>query len=74
MTPIKTYTATIKVTFEVHKKENPRAIAKYMANCFNGMREVNLHAYGVMEKLIEETNGQNCEKKLLRGRPQSHRG
>ena len=62
MTPIKTYTATIKVTFEAHEKENPRAIAKHMADYYNGMRGANLHAYGVMEKLIEETNKQDYKK------------
>ena len=63
MTPIKTYTATIKVTFEAHKKENPRTIAKHMADYYNGMRGANLHAYGVMEKLIKETSGQDHGKK-----------
>lgn len=63
MTLIKTYTATIKVTFEAHEKENPRTIAKYMADYYNGMRGVNLHAYGVMEKLIKETNNQDLRKK-----------
>lgn len=65
MTPIKTYTTTIKVTFEVNEKENPRAIAKRMADYYNGMRGANLHAYGVMEKLIKETNKQEYGKKLL---------
>lgn len=60
MTAIKTYTATIKVTFETHKKENPRAIAKYMADYHNGMRGANLHTYSVVENIIEETNEQNC--------------
>lgn len=64
MTPIKTYTATIKVTFETHKKENPRNVAKYMADSHSGMRGANLHAYGVMESLIEETNKQDYKKKL----------
>lgn len=56
MTPIKTYTATIKVTFEVYEKENPRAIAKYMADYHNGMRGANLHIYSEVEALIEETD------------------
>ena len=74
MTPIKTYTATIKITFETHEKENPHAIAKHMADYHNGMRGVNLHAYGVMEKLIKETNEQDHGKKLRKELPQSHRG
>lgn len=56
MTPIKTYTATLKVTFEVHEKENPREIAKYMADYHNGMRGANLHTYSLVETLIEEPN------------------
>lgn len=50
----KTYTATIKVTFEVWENENPRAIAKNMAASFNGMRGMNLHECGEMTKIIEE--------------------
>lgn len=64
MTPTKTYTAIIKVTFETHKKENPYIIAKYMADYYNGMRGANLHAYGVIEKVIEEDDKQH--KKLRR--------
>ena len=45
MTQIKTYSATIKVTFDAHEKENPRAIAKRMADCYNGMRGANLYTY-----------------------------
>jgi len=56
MASIKTYIATIKITFETHEKENPRAIAKNMADCFNNMRGANLHSYGEIEKIIEETN------------------
>ena len=56
MTQIKTYTATIKITFEVHKKENPRVIAKQMADYYNGMRGANLYSYGVMKTLTEEIN------------------
>lgn len=63
MAPIKTYTATIKVTFEAHEKENPRVIAKHLADYHNGMRGANLHAYGVMETLIEETNKKTMNKK-----------
>ncbi|MDP2632771.1 MAG: hypothetical protein Q8P25_03540 [Candidatus Curtissbacteria bacterium] len=59
----KTYTATIKVTFEVYEKENPLTIAKYMADYHNGMRGANLHTYGVMETLIEETDEKNYKKK-----------
>ena len=51
----KTYTATIKITFEVHEDENPRTIAKNMASCYNGMRGANLCVDGVMKKLVEET-------------------
>jgi len=56
MTSIKTYTAIIKITFETHEKENPRTIAKNMASCFSNMRGANLHSYGEIEKIIEETN------------------
>ncbi len=59
MMPIKTYAATIKVIFEAYAKENPRLIAKNMADCHNGMRGANLHAYSVMETLVEETD-ENC--------------
>lgn len=65
MTSIKTYTAIIKITFETHDKENPRAIVKNMASCFNNMRGANLHTYGEIEKLIEETNN---KKILIRSR------
>lgn len=51
----KTYTATIEVTFEISEGENPRAIAKDMANIYNYMRGANLRACGVMKKLTEET-------------------
>lgn len=50
----KTYIATIKVTFEIHEKENPRAIAKYMADYYNGTRGANLYAYSTLEKITEE--------------------
>lgn len=63
MAPIKTYTATIKVTFEAHEKENPRSIAKYMADYHNGMRGANLYAHSVLKTLIEETNKQAHGKK-----------
>lgn len=65
MTPIKTYTAIIKVTFEAHEKENPRSIAKYMADYYDGMRGANLHVYSTVEKLTEETNKQDLEKKQV---------
>jgi len=51
MTPIKTYTATIKVTFEAYEKESPRLIAKNMADIHNGTRGANLYTYGVLETL-----------------------
>ncbi len=56
MATIKTYTATIKISFEAHEKENPRIIAKNIANYFNSMRGANLHTYGEIESLVEETN------------------
>lgn len=56
MTPTKTYTATIKVTFEAYENENPRVIAKHIADCCNGMRGANLYVYSVMKKLVEETD------------------
>lgn len=64
MKPIKTYTATIKVTFEIHKEENPRVIAKHMADYYNGMRGANLHVYGAVENIAEE----NHEKHITNGR------
>ena len=54
MMPIKTYTATIKITFETHEKENPRLIAKDMANIHNGTRGANLYTYSVVETLSEK--------------------
>ena len=54
MIAIKTYTATIKVTFEAHAKESPRLIAKDMANIHNGTRGANLYTYGVIETLTEK--------------------
>lgn len=51
MTKIKTYTASIKITFDVHEKENPRMIAKGMSDYHNGMRGANLYTYGALEKL-----------------------
>ena len=54
MNKIKTYTATIKVIFEAHKKENPRLIAKDMANIHNGTRGANLYVYGVLKTLAEK--------------------
>jgi len=59
MTSIKTYTATIKVTFEAHGKENPRLIAKDMANVHNGMRGANLYTYGTMETLVKNIEPQD---------------
>ncbi len=47
----KTYTAAIEVTFEVHEKENPRAIAKHMAEYFNYMRGANLYSSGELERV-----------------------
>lgn len=41
----KTYVATIEVTFEVSEKENPRSIAKHIADSHNGMRGANLRVY-----------------------------
>ena len=55
MTAIKIYTATIKVIFEAHEKENPRLIAKDMANIHNGTRGANLCVYGVLKTLAEKT-------------------
>ncbi|MDP2655238.1 MAG: hypothetical protein Q8P17_01620 [bacterium] len=56
MDQIKAYTATIEVTFETYGDENPRTIAKYLADSHNGMRGANLHMCGVMKRLIEETD------------------
>ncbi|MEK7117122.1 MAG: hypothetical protein AAB837_03085 [Patescibacteria group bacterium] len=62
MTQIKTYTATIKVTFDAYEKENPRLIAKGMADYYNGTRGANLYIYGVMEKLIENNRSKTMLK------------
>lgn len=56
MTPIKTYTATVKITFDILEKEKPLAIAKDMASLHNGMRGANLYTYGVLENLAEEND------------------
>ena len=56
MVLIKTFTATIKITFDAHEKENPRLIAKSMANHHNGMRGANLYSYGKVEKIIKEVD------------------
>lgn len=66
MTPIKTYTTTIKVTFEAHEKENPRSIVKHMADYHNGMRGANLHTYSTVETLIEETDKRDYKKNSRR--------
>ena len=54
----KTYTATIEVTFETHGKENPRSIAKHMANYFNGTRGANLYSYGELGRVRLVQNGE----------------
>ena len=56
MVLIKTFTATIKITFDAHEKENPRLIAKSMANHHNGMRGANLYSYAKVEKIIKEVD------------------
>lgn len=53
---IKTYTATIKITFDIHEKEKPYLVAKRMADYHNGMRGANLYSYGKVEKIIKEVN------------------
>jgi len=54
MTKIKTYVATIKLTFETLGSENPRIIAKDIANTYNCMRGLNLHSYGELKTLVEK--------------------
>jgi len=51
MTRTKTYIATIEVTFEAHEKENPRLIAKHMAEYFNYMRGANLYSSGELGRV-----------------------
>jgi len=51
MTQTKTYAATIQITFETLEGENPRSIAKDMANIHNGTRGANLYVYGELEKV-----------------------
>lgn len=58
-TKIKTHVATIKVTFETLAGENPRAIAKNIANTYNCMRGLNLHSYGELKTLAEGIEQQN---------------
>ena len=55
----KTYTATIEVTFDAWEDENPRAIARNIADSFDGMRGANLYADGVLRKLVEEKEKRN---------------
>lgn len=57
MAQIKTYTATIEVTFETHEDENPRAIAKHMAEYFNCMRGANLYSSGELGQVKLVQNG-----------------
>ena len=59
MTKIKTYVATIKLTFETLGSENPRIIAKDIANTHNCMRGLNLHSYGELKALAEKIEPQN---------------
>lgn len=54
----KTYIATIEVTFEIHEKENPRLIAKHMAEYFNYMRGANLHSSGELGQVRLVQNGE----------------
>lgn len=54
----KTYTATIEVTFEAYEEENPRSIARYMADSHNGMRGVNLYVYGELGQVRLVRNGE----------------
>jgi hypothetical protein len=59
MTKIKTYVATIKITFEIVGSENPRVIAKNIANTCNCMRGLNLHSYGELKTLAEKIGPAN---------------
>jgi len=54
MTLIKTYTATIKITFDVLEEEKPLSIAKDIVELLNGMRGANLYSYSVLEKIEEK--------------------
>jgi len=55
----KTYVATIEVIFYVWEDENPRAIARGIAESFNCTRGANLYVDGVLKKLVEEKEGHN---------------
>lgn len=57
MDQIKAYTATIEVTFETCDDENPRSIAKDMAEYFNYMRGANLHSSGELKQVRLFQNG-----------------
>jgi len=65
MTKIKTYVATIKVTFEALEDENPNIIAKNIASTYNCMRGLNLYSYGELKTLAEEIEPQDKTTKKL---------
>ena len=56
MTSIKTYTATIKITFDILEKEKPLSIARDIVELLNGTRGANLYTYSAIEKLEEKIN------------------
>ncbi len=62
----KTYVATIDVIFDVWDDEKPRAVARRMANHFNGMRGANLYSDGVLRRLEKWS-----AKKTLKSLPDS---
>lgn len=62
MPKIETYTATIKIIFDVYERENPRAIAEHMADYYNCMRGANLYTCGTIEKLFKKPNERKIRK------------
>ncbi len=80
MTEIKIYTATIEVVFEAYEKENPRLIAKHMAEYFNFMRGANLYSSGELiselgsVRLVRSGGGRTISKVLGGGRWQRRLG
>lgn len=63
MTKIKTYIATIKITFETLGNENPRVIAKNIANTYNCMRGLNLHSCGELKTLVKKSGRPRPQRK-----------
>lgn len=56
MTTTKTYTATVKIIFDILEKEKPLVVAKNIVNILDGMRGANLYTYGILGKITEKTD------------------